>query len=180
MQAPGQPARGRIERDPAVRELAPHRAGEPAAKRLRIASLLRQPRGRMDEPAREAVDALHSRFLHPLLRASPARGKPAAGRAHAAWRSGTTSVAAPVGVAARTSATKSQIVKSVSWPTAETTGSADAWTACATTSSLNAHRSSIEPPPRPTISTSTSARSFAVRIAPAISAAAPSPWTAVG
>ena len=39
-----------------------------------------------------------------------------------AIRSGTTSAAAPVGVGARTSATKSQIVKSVSCPTPETTG----------------------------------------------------------
>ena len=43
-----------------------------------------------------------------------------------------TSVAAAVGVGARTSATKSQIVKSVSWPTPDTTGSADSNTARAT------------------------------------------------
>ena len=66
-------------------------------------------------------------------------------RRRARWASG-----------ARTSATKSQIVKSVSWPTPDTTGSADSNTARATISSLNAHRSSIEPPPRATISTSTS------------------------
>ena len=100
------------------------------------------------------------------------------------WRSaapsGATSAAAPVGVGARTSATKSAIVKSVSWPTPETTGSRDSTIARATASSLNAHRSSIEPPPRQTISTSTSARALAEAIAAAISAAAPAPCTAHG
>ena len=56
--------------------------------------------------------------------------------------------AAALGVAARTSATKSAIVKSISWPTAETIGIADSKIARATTSSLNAHKSSSEPPPR--------------------------------
>ena len=46
-----------------------------------------------------------------------------------ATRSGVTAAAAPVGVGARTSATKSQIVKSVSCPTPDTTGSADSNTA---------------------------------------------------
>jgi len=47
------------------------------------------------------------------------------------------------------------IVTSVSWPTAETTGTGTRAIARATISSLNAQRSSIEPPPRPTITTST-------------------------
>ena len=65
---------------------------------------------------------------------------------------GVTSSAAAEGVAARTSAAKSASVVSVSWPTAETTGIADAAIARTTASSLNAHRSSSEPPPRPTMS----------------------------
>ena len=56
--------------------------------------------------------------------------------------------AAADGVGARRSATKSAMLKSISWPTAETTGTALAWIARATVSSLNAHRSSSEPPPR--------------------------------
>ena len=83
----------------------------------------------------------------------------------------TTSSAAADGVGARRSATKSAIVKSVSWPTAETTGTRTAAMARATASSLNAHRSSIEPPPRPTITTSTSGTRADARDAPrAISA----------
>ena len=50
--------------------------------------------------------------------------------------------AAALGVAARKSATKSLIVKSISWPTAETTGNSELKIARATTSSLNAQRSS--------------------------------------
>ena len=61
-----------------------------------------------------------------------------------------------------------------------TIGSADSNTARATISSLNAHRSSSEPPPRHTISTSTSACRFASRIAAAISLRAPAPCTDAG
>ena len=60
----------------------------------------------------------------------------------------TTISAAADGVGARTSATKSAIVTSVSWPTAEMTGTGARAMARATISSLNAQRSSIEPPPR--------------------------------
>ena len=67
----------------------------------------------------------------------------------------TTISAAADGVGARRSATKSAIVTSVSWPTAEIVGTGQPAIARATTSSLNAHRSSIEPPPRPTMTTST-------------------------
>lgn len=63
--------------------------------------------------------------------------------------------AAADGVAARTSATKSAIVKSISCPTAEITGISDSYIARATISSLKAQRSSIDPPPRPTIKQST-------------------------
>ena len=68
--------------------------------------------------------------------------------------SGAKSSAAAVGVGARLSATKSLMVKSTSWPTAETTGIGQVAMARATTSSLNAQRSSSEPPPRVTTSTS--------------------------
>ena len=63
--------------------------------------------------------------------------------------------AAADGVGARTSDTKSEIEKSVSWPTAEIIGINDLNIALATISSLNAHKSSIEPPPLPIIRTST-------------------------
>ena len=69
---------------------------------------------------------------------------------------GAANSAAAVGVGARKSATKSAIVKSVSWPTAEIIGISLLKIALATISSLKAHNSSIEPPPRPTISTSIS------------------------
>ena len=95
-------------------------------------------------------------------------------------RRATTISAAFDGVAARTSATKSAMVVSISWPTPETTGTGDAAMARATTSSLKAHRSSSEPPPRPTISTSTPGRRDTSRMARAISCAAPSPCTRHG
>ena len=68
--------------------------------------------------------------------------------------SDTASSAAADGVGARKSATKSVIVKSVSCPTADMTGVLELKTASITGSSLKAHKSSIEPPPRPTIITS--------------------------
>ena len=67
---------------------------------------------------------------------------------------GTAISAAPVGVGALRSATKSAIVKSISCPTALITGIGHSYMALATISSLNAHKSSIEPPPLPTIKTS--------------------------
>ena len=60
---------------------------------------------------------------------------------------GTASSAAADGVGALKSATKSDIEKSVSWPTAEITGSSESYIALATISSLNGHKSSSEPPP---------------------------------
>ncbi len=59
---------------------------------------------------------------------------------------GPTSSAAAEGVGARRSATKSAIVKSVSWPTALTTGIRERAIARATSSSLNGQRSSSDPP----------------------------------
>ena len=78
----------------------------------------------MDEAARRRSRGAAARFQRVRVarrqRARDCRDVPRAARA----RSGTTSAAAPVGVGARTSATKSQIVKSVSWPTPDTIGSA--------------------------------------------------------
>ena len=94
--------------------------------------------------------------------------------------SGTASSAAAEGVGARRSAAKSVKEKSISWPTAEITGRVQSCTAATTISSLKAHRSSKEPPPRPTISTSQRRSRSAWRMAAAISPAAFSPWTATG
>ena len=69
-------------------------------------------------------------------------------------RTGTAISAAAVGVGARRSAAWSIRVVSVSCPTAEISGITLAAAARATLSSLNPQRSSIEPPPRATISRS--------------------------
>lgn len=59
---------------------------------------------------------------------------------------GYTSSAAADGVGALKSDTKSQIVKSVSWPTADTIGILEANISLARLSSLNPNKSSKEPP----------------------------------
>ena len=98
--------------------------------------------------------------------------------------SGTINSAAALGVGARKSATKSQIVKSISWPTAETIGRAEWKIARATISSLNSHKSSMLPPPRVTTMRSTRANTSlgvaSSRMATAISCAAPVPCTRTG
>ena len=101
-----------------------------------------------------------------------------------------TSSAAAVGVGARTSATKSAIVKSVSWPTPQTTGTGLRTMARASASSLKAQRSSMEPPPRTRRITSmrgappscTPAAASLAKVyrrpsARTSSAGAPAPWT---
>ena len=86
--------------------------------------------------------------------------------------------AASVGVAARTSATWSTRVVSVSWPTAVTTGVRQAAMARTSPSSEKGSRSSTEPPPRATTMTST-AGSASRRRRPSITeAAAVGPCTA--
>ncbi len=95
--------------------------------------------------------------------------------------SGVTSVPAAVGVAARRSAARSVMVKSVSCPTADTTGVLQAATALTTSSSLKAHRSSSEPPPLVTTITSLApAVLSAILIALTISGTASAPCTGVG
>ena len=96
------------------------------------------------------------------------------------FASGTTSSAAADGVGARRSATKSQMVKSVSCPTAETIGISERAISLAKASSLKAHKSSIEPPPLATIKTSHKECSLNFFIALEICAAAPSPCTSTG
>ena len=93
--------------------------------------------------------------------------------------SGTTSSAAADGVGALRSAIRSEMVTSISCPTAETIGIVDPDIALATGSSLKAQRSSIEPPPRPTMITSGSPVATKSLIASEISLAAPSPCTLV-
>ena len=88
--------------------------------------------------------------------------------------------AAAVGVGALRSATKSEMVKSVWCPIAEIIGSWDEKISLATNSSLNDHKSSIEPPPLQTIKTSTSFLWFAIFKASAIPFGANFPWTGVG
>ncbi len=92
--------------------------------------------------------------------------------------------AAAVGVSALASATKSLIEKSISCPTALITGISDAKIALATSSSLNAARSSGEPPPLPTIRVSILIpflfRLFAALMLSQMLFTAPIPCTAVG
>src|SRR6266403_1350815 len=64
--------------------------------------------------------------------------------------------------------------------TPEIAGISEAKMARATISSLKAHKSSIEPPPRATISTSTSFLALKNFSALTISSAEPSPWTRTG
>src|SRR5258706_156940 len=95
-------------------------------------------------------------------------------------RSGLTSSAAAVGVGARRSATKSAMVKSVSWPMPVTTGTGHARTARAPISSLKPPKSSMLPPPRTSNTTSHPPSLPAISSAAAIFSAAPSPWTCTG
>jgi len=94
-----------------------------------------------------------------------------------AEQSGT--VAAAVGVDARTSAARSQSGVSCSWPTAETTGVGHPATARTTRSSLNGRRSSKLPPPRASTITSISGAAQTASSASTIAAAARGPCTYV-
>ncbi len=93
---------------------------------------------------------------------------------------GATSSPAALGVAARASATRSARVTSTSCPTALTTGVGDAAMARATRSSLKHHRSSRDPPPRPTMSTSAPPQRAARLRARTNDCGAVSPCTAAG
>ncbi|OQA15494.1 MAG: hypothetical protein BWY62_00590 [Firmicutes bacterium ADurb.Bin356] len=89
--------------------------------------------------------------------------------------SGVHNSAAAEGVGALRSETKSAIVKSVSCPTALITGILLSKIALATSGSLKAHKSSMLPPPRPTIKTEALLISFIFFIPSAILFAAKSP-----
>ena len=85
--------------------------------------------------------------------------------------------AAWVGVEQQTAATSSISVRSVSWPTAEITGTRSSATVRQSVSSQNAQRSARLPPPRATMITSTSGRAARSLTAPAIFGAAWRSWT---
>ena len=89
------------------------------------------------------------------------------------------SIAACVGVSAYLSATLSVRDLSVACPTAEITGALDAAIALTSASELNADRSSLEPPPRPIMITSTFSL-FSSSSAWIIVMSAPSPCTVAG
>ena len=95
-------------------------------------------------------------------------------------RLGVANSAAPVGVGALRSATKSAIVKSVSCPTPQITGISESAIAWASASSLKAHRSSIDPPPRTSNMTSPNWSRLACISARMIPVGASGPCTRVG
>ena len=168
-------SRARRRRSRASRRRQGRRHGPPAARRsagrrpaaspiARVARSSRRPlrsrlaascaagcsRSRARRSATTSRDSVATCRADGAIEPSPG---PAQARRPAPTRSGTTSSAAADGVAARTSAAKSVSVTSTSWPMPATTGMGCATTARTTRSSLNAHRSSSEPPPRATIVT---------------------------
>ena len=114
-----------------------------------------------------------------VVRASPRDSAARAVRSPPETKLLDTSSAAALGVSARTSAAKSHSVKSISCPTAEIIGIRHAATAT-NGSSLNAHKSSRLPPPRPMTRRSNTPTASASRSISIMSAAAPSPWTFAG
>ncbi len=157
------------------------RAREPIAERGEAGGLA-APVARPDAPVgatpgRSAACAIPARAR---ARAANGHRRPAPAGAGPSW-SGTASAAAAVGVGARASATKSQMVKSVSWPTPLTIGMRDSNTARATilfverpqgprSTRRHGRRSARRP----------AAWALAAAIAAAISAAAPAPCTGAG
>ena len=151
-------------------------AAKPAGDEVQVGARMARARGeRARQPLAELVEPLRQRREQRLRLAASGRrsARSARGRArrgatgiaardaassascaNSSARTGTAISAAAVGVGARRSAAKSISVVSVSWPTAEISGIGDSAAARTTSSSLNAHRSSIEPPPRATISRS--------------------------
>ena len=136
---------------------APGEDAPPALDRLveALPPLVEQP-ARIAEARAQPAPARGARRAADSASARPPRRCRSASSARRSASTGTASSAAADGVGARRSATKSAMVKSVSWPTAEITGTRQATMARATGSSLKAQRSSSEPPPRATMMTSTS------------------------
>ena len=155
--------RGQRFAQPAVHvvQSAAHAAERAAARGRRGAA----PAGRGARPdapastraaafAQRASSVRSSRRMATSRRAAGARARSAMQAADPARRARPR----PKVSGARASATKSAIVKSISWPMPLTTGIGLATMARATRSSLNAQRSSSEPPPRARINTSHSRR----------------------
>src|SRR5665647_444925 len=97
--------------------------------------------------------------------------------ARCSMTSGTISLAASVGVEARTSATKSSRGVSTSWPMALTTGVTASATALTRASLLKGSRSSKDPPPRVITMTSTLRSASSSRRAVLTSGTVLGPWT---
>ena len=127
---------------------------------------------------RSCATPRRSRSTHPR-RAAAIRPRASAMRSYSMATSGTTRLAASVGVAARTSATLSSTGLSGSWPMAETTGVCAAATARCNASSEKGSRSSTEPPPRAMMMTSTSGSTSRSCNASITCATVPVPCTAV-
>ena len=170
----GRPVRGRARRgrrDGRAASGARARARRPARisarvsspPRMRAASVsparssrCRGPSTRASPPGRARMTERRSARLRSAKRriAPRRRASSSAIVARSSARTGAANSAAAVGVGARRSAAWSISVQSVSWPTAAMTGMTLRATARTATSSLKLHRSSSEPPPRATISTS--------------------------
>ena len=141
--ASGAPAAGRARG--AARTAEPQAVRQPASA-CRLAPQQHARRPRQAQRPRGRAAARCARAARARRRA--AAGLPRCSAARHSSRAGAASSAAAVGVGARRSAARSARVTSVSWPTPHTTGSGQAAIARTTRSSLNAHRSSSEPPPR--------------------------------
>ena len=117
----------------------PPRQHAPAALDVLVQALapLVEQAARIAEPGARAFQLVAGAARARRARARPG-GAAAPARRPGSSRTGTARSAAADGVGARRSATKSAIVKSVSWPTAEITGTRQAGIARATGSSLNA------------------------------------------
>ena len=139
------------------------RTSKPSARSFRptassmISRCLRRGSNGSASTGRERIPSSWRRSERTQLRRAPtARWRSSAIACCSPSTSGTTFFAASVGVAARTSATRSSTGLSGSCPIAETTGVRIRATARTSASSENGSRSSTEPPPRATMMTSTS------------------------
>ena len=127
---------------------------------------------------RTAASWLRSRSTQPR-RARAVRARASAMRRRSSTTSGTTRLAASVGVAARRSATRSDSGESGSCPIAETTGVRHREIARISDSSEKGRRSSTEPPPRARMMTSTTGSASSSASASRIWGTADTPCTAV-
>ena len=130
------------------------RAGKPVANLVEPLQQGRKKRLRLGPTASGQLESLAASARAPR-QAMPARGA-GARRAEPTARREPARRSRPRRSASERdrSAAKSIKVVSVSWPTAEISGIGNSAAARTTSSSLNGHKSSIEPPPRATISRS--------------------------